>query len=101
VTGTQVVELREALDMSRLEMSHALNVTPSTLAHWEKDGPHTLGMAVLLGLHSAVFNPKDEGAERSSRILRIAGQLRLGLGALLFMQMMDVVSRPDVARRSL
>lgn len=91
MTGFQIIELREALNMSRPELAHALNVVPATLANWEKNGPHNLGAEVLGGLHSAVFDTKDQGADRSARIERIADELRLGLGALLFRRIMEHV----------
>jgi len=93
VTGLQVVDLREALGMSQLELARALNVVPSTLDRWEKDGPHSLGLEVLASLHRAVFEPEDEGADRSARLGRIATELRLGLGAVIYFRLLDVVSK--------
>jgi hypothetical protein len=68
-------------------------VTSSTLANWEKDAPHGLGREVLQGVYNAVFDPKDEGADRSARIDRIAAELRLGLGAMLCYRLLDLTSQ--------
>lgn len=91
MTGFQIIQLREALNMSRPDLARALNVTSTTLANWEKDGPHGLGAEVLGGLHQAVFDVDDAGSERSARVERIAGELRLGLGALLFYRLLELV----------
>jgi transcriptional regulator with XRE-family HTH domain len=93
VTGFQIIELREALNMSRAELARSLNVAPMTLMAWENDGPHNLGLEVLSGLHRAVFGPRDEGTERSARLEQIATELRLGLAAMLCFRLFDTVSK--------
>ena len=89
MTGFQIIDLREALNMSRPELARALNVTPTTLANWEKHEPHNLGLEVLSGLYQAVFDVADQGAERSARIEKIASKLHLGLGSMLCFALLD------------
>ena len=95
MTGFQITALREALNMSRPELARALNVTPTTLANWEKDNPHGLGSEVLQGLYLAVFDGGDEvrSASWSARVEKIATELRLGLGAMLFFRIVNHVER--------
>lgn len=95
MTGPQVTELREALRLSPSEMARALGTGPLTFSNWEKSGPHNLGLEVLWGLHRAVFGVDDQGAAREARIERISGQLRLGIGALLYFGMLSRVAAVD------
>jgi transcriptional regulator with XRE-family HTH domain len=98
VTGFQIAQLREALNMSRPELARALSITPNTLANWEKDSPHGLGSEVLHGLYLAVFDGGDEvrSAAWSARVEKLAIELRLGLGAMLFFRLMNYVERKAV-----
>jgi transcriptional regulator with XRE-family HTH domain len=91
VTGFQVVELRDALGMSRPVFARALNITPTTLRNWEMAEPHGLGHEVLQGLYNAVFDPSDAGADRSARIDRIAMKLQLGFGSMLCFGLLSLV----------
>lgn len=93
MTGAQIIQLREALGMSRPELARALNVASATMASWETEGPHHLGHEVLWGLYSAVFNQRGDAAANSARIERIAGELKLGFGAMLSMRLLDYVAR--------
>lgn len=76
--------------MSQQELARSLSVVPATLDRWEKEGPHSLGLEVLYGLHRAVFDPRDEGVDRAERLTRIATELRLGLGAVIYFRLLAV-----------
>ena len=81
---TDILFIREVFNLSQRELAKALNVTPATAARWElaDDGHKPTGLHddVLRALH---LTAAEVHADEIRRV-RIAGMIRLGIGALIF-----------------
>lgn len=75
-------EIRERIGLSRTEWARALGVGERTVMRWENEGVDPGGLArdVMQGIENALY----EGVDPQ----RVGRQLRLGIGALIFHELM-------------
>lgn len=84
--------LRERLGLSRAEWARALGVNERTVVRWETDevDPGGLASEVMHGIENAL----DEGLDPE----RVGRQVRLGIGALIFHELMRQLSTKSSER---